>query len=190
MWLVVGVSGVTCGGKSSLARALQKAFPGAVLVNQDDYFLPVDSPLHVRAPGLDHHNWEVLSSLDMERMEAAVKDIISQETACLRILIVEGFLIFNHEAMSKLCDRKYYLTLPREETWARRSARVYDPPDPPGYFDKCVWPEYECHRNQVLERVSDIVLLDGRKSLADTIQRVISDLLSTVDQATAGGDSL
>lgn len=63
-----GCAGVTCGGKTTLARQLLGALAPAALLQQDHYFLPDDSPRHVRVPGLEHNNYDVLSALDMDAM--------------------------------------------------------------------------------------------------------------------------
>ncbi|CAD7006673.1 nicotinamide riboside kinase 1 [Ceratitis capitata] len=86
-WLVIGVSGVTCGGKTTLAHRLRDYFKqvrGAPLWNtpyvvgdvqllsQDDYFLPVDDMRHKWNEKLNAINFELLSSLDMKQMLADV----------------------------------------------------------------------------------------------------------------------
>lgn len=37
-------------------------------------------------------------------------------------------------------DLKFCVTLSEEECWKRRQQRTYDPADPPGYFQVCIWP--------------------------------------------------
>ena len=39
---------------------------------------------------------------------------------------------------------------------ARRLLRVYDPPDPPAYFQKVVWPCYEANKKEVLTECPNI----------------------------------
>lgn len=201
-WLIVGISGVTCGGKSTLAESLYNYFKelrgkeiktgielGRVeIINQDKYFLPIDDPRHKTIEKLGHHNWEILSSLDIEKMcndimtilgsnftlystssitnycqenlfsnhysnkkcnpmklkkynteeelinddtyngECNFKKIVKHDTT-LNILIVEGFLIFNHTFTLDICNVKFHLHLPYEKCYARRIERTYDPPD-------------------------------------------------------------
>jgi nicotinamide/nicotinate riboside kinase len=67
--LIIGISGVTCGGKTTLAYKLNKMFPTSKLISQDDYFLDVDDPRHTWITELNHINFDILSSLDMEKME-------------------------------------------------------------------------------------------------------------------------
>uniref|UniRef100_A0A1B0B188 Dolichol phosphate-mannose biosynthesis regulatory protein n=1 Tax=Glossina palpalis gambiensis TaxID=67801 RepID=A0A1B0B188_9MUSC len=82
-WLVIGISGVTCGGKTTLARSLRDYFTSqrnsplwntsfiindVQLISQDDYFLPVDDLRHKWVEKLNVINFELLSSLDMKQM--------------------------------------------------------------------------------------------------------------------------
>lgn len=71
-WIVIGISGVSCGGKTTLANALHKRYPGSVVFSQDDYFHPVDSDKHVLIPELNHFNWDILAAFDMDRMRSDI----------------------------------------------------------------------------------------------------------------------
>jgi nicotinamide/nicotinate riboside kinase len=89
-WLVIGISGVTCSGKTTLAQSLQKHFkdqigcelkPGVELnrvelVNQDTYFRSVDDPNHQKIEKLQHLNWEIIESMDMDKMISDVMEIL------------------------------------------------------------------------------------------------------------------
>ncbi|PNF38051.1 hypothetical protein B7P43_G02355 [Cryptotermes secundus] len=256
MWLIVGVSGATCSGKSTVAQSLHKQLPGSFLVCQDDFFLPVDSQQHTLIPALNHINWEIMTSLDMEKMHAVIENCLFSDSAktvlpitslveavnrvagsplhaesdkigtalnintgchraipedmvqfkpdgtqsmatCeidtdnissktkmadghgdkqilgVRILIIEGFLIFNDKKIADLCHCKYFLTLTREQCWARRSVRPYDPPDVPGYFDQCIWPEYEKHRDEVFKQVPNVIVIDGNQNRTSVLKQVL-----------------
>uniref|UniRef100_A0A182QJK4 Deoxynucleoside kinase domain-containing protein n=1 Tax=Anopheles farauti TaxID=69004 RepID=A0A182QJK4_9DIPT len=249
-WLVIGISGVTNGGKTTLAKALETYFLAhkgtvffrenlhlnqVVSICQDDYFLPVDSPRHEIIKKLNHINWEVMGSLDMDRMCQDVMKVLGHKfilydcqqlrnhhqngdrdremdgpepvepamdeynlfadhflsnfltkydengTASqratnlikksknesyqslnmkLNILLLEGFLIFNHSFTRDLCTVKFHIHLPYERCYARRMQRVYDPPDVVGYFEMCVWPMYERHYREFKGR-KDIYVLNG-----------------------------
>lgn len=262
MWLIIGVSGTTCSGKSTLAQSLHKELPGSYLVRQDDFFLPVDSERHTLIPALNHFNWEIMTSLDMEKMHTVIENILSSDsdqsvtslnslvqaanrvtgshcyTECnadknetflnvnngcykkltednpisnqsqtvvtdqpiagnaasqtntvsgcadkqiypLHVLIIEGFLVFNDKTIANLCHHKYFLTLTREQCWARRSVRIYDPPDVPGYFDLCVWPEYEKHSDQVFKQVPDVTIIDGNQDRTSILKQVLLEIVPT-----------
>lgn len=144
------------------------------VVSQDDYFWPVDSPHHQRCEHLNHINWELLSSMDMDRMCNDLKELIGHESNLYRrqssdvqvdlnILIIEGFLIFNHPAIFDLCQIKWHIHLPYEECYRRRSNRVYDPPDIIGYFEGYVWPLYEKHFKKFSDS-GEVIMLNGTMS--------------------------
>ncbi|XP_014471231.1 PREDICTED: nicotinamide riboside kinase 1 [Dinoponera quadriceps] len=186
-WFVVGISGATCSGKTTLARKIRDNFPGSVMVRQDDYFLPPDDPRHVKVTELNHLNWDLMTSLDMPRMHSDVLRILESKDAARSeksMLILDGFLLFRHKALTDLCDRKYFLTLTKEQCWGRRKDRAYDPPDVPGYFDKVVWPEYMEYESEITrdtELRATITFIDGSndtKETYETISKEISQLLS------------
>lgn len=264
-WLVIGISGVTNGGKTTLAKSLLSYFSGnlnkiifkenitlnkVTMLSQDDYFLSVDSPKHKVVEKLSHINWEILSSIDMDKMchdimkilghkfilynchqlnksegdnniaeqvepVAADEDNIfadhflsnylnrydecaasgNQRTSNLikksknesfqnmniklNVLLIEGFLIFNHPFTLDLCNIKFHLHLPYEKCYARRIQRTYDPPDVVGYFEMCVWPLYEKHFKEFKDQ-PDIFMLNGeipKENIFNYVLNCIKNLL-------------
>lgn len=197
-WIVVGISGATCSGKSTLAHKLHATFHQSVIICQDDYFFPLDSPSHVKVEALGHLNWEIMTALDMSTMRSDVHKILSQDPSCVVLppkakrseekisqigmqrnspflLILEGFLLFNDQTLSNLCDLRYYLTLTRDQCWDRRRVRVYDPPDVPGYFDLVVWPEYLKNCDEVLSQ-GNTQVIDGMNQTEAIAQDVMKDI--------------
>ncbi|RWR98907.1 nicotinamide riboside kinase 1-like protein, partial [Dinothrombium tinctorium] len=141
---IIGISGVTCGGKTYLSEALKRSFVGSVIVNQDDYFREEDDPCHEWidvSPVRKHQNWETLSSIDWSAFSTKISDILNgdhiHETG---LILIEGHIIFNYDKFPFSFDRKYFVTLNKDECWQRRNVREYIPKDPDGYFDVCVWP--------------------------------------------------
>ncbi|KAM7019204.1 nicotinamide riboside kinase 1 isoform 2-T2 [Tautogolabrus adspersus] len=176
--LVVGVGGVTNGGKSTLSMSLHQQIPNSCIIAQDSYFkddsvVPVDGRGFKQYDMLDAlHMDTMMSDVDSWRRdpEAFLKQcgLIPEQTAASEeeevfVLIVEGFLIFNHRPLNELFDRSYFMEIPYEVCKKRRSSRVYRPPDPPGYFDGHVWPMYLKNRREMESMVSRIVFLDGLK---------------------------
>lgn len=201
-WLIVGISGVTCGGKTTLSQSLyeylsdpsnaatfkENVIIGQVrLVNQDDYFLPEDYSGHEWIDSISHINFDVLGALDMTKMCTDLNAILGKRfhfyskrpsgtvPQVVNILLIDGFLIFNHSVTNRICQLKFHLHLPYEKCYQRRTARVYDPPDVTGYFEVCVWPMYEQHFNE-LKSKEDIILLNGdatkEKCFAYALNRV------------------
>ncbi|XP_078070670.1 nicotinamide riboside kinase 1-like isoform X2 [Mustelus asterias] len=187
---IVGIGGVTNGGKSTLACKLKKALPNSVLLCQDTFFKPVNE-VEIGEDGFQQYD-----ALDMEAMMNAVKAWmenmtvvhIGQEAPVLsenkgpNILIVEGFLLYNYKPLNDVFNQRYYLSIPYEECKRRRCLRVYDPPDPPGNFDGHVWPMYLKNRKEMEEKVADIIHLDGTNPPDELFAQVYEDILREIQK--------
>lgn len=178
-WIIVGISGCTNGGKTTLATFLQNKFPGSIVVNQDQYFRPDDSKEHNLIPELNHKNWDCVAAVDWDAMMQCVTRTLSSEPPVQNgLFIVEGHLIFNYFPLAKVFNRKYFLKLDKEECFRRRCRRVYDPPDVPGYFEKCVWPMYLSNLEELEGKFCDVMYLDGTNSKEFIWETVMKDLKS------------
>ncbi|XP_043288055.1 nicotinamide riboside kinase 1 [Venturia canescens] len=185
-WLVIGIAGATCSGKTTLAERLSKTLKNSKLLKQDEYFLPSNDPRHTRVPELNHLNWELLTSLDIPRMLRETREILSGKIINQDgikeergILILEGFLIFNSEEIAALCDLRFFLDLNEAECCKRRKKRTYDPPDVPNYFEKIVWPEYIKSRGEILENEQlrrSIVFIDGTINAEEIFCQILKEV--------------
>ncbi|CAK7300611.1 Nicotinamide riboside kinase 1 [Vulpes lagopus] len=177
---VIGISGVTNGGKTTLAKNLQKHLPNCSVISQDDFFKP-ESEIAKDTNGF--LQYDVLEALNMDEMMSTIScwmenpSTDSGSTEEIPILIIEGFLLFNYKPLDTLWNRSYFLTIPYEECKRRRSKRVYKPPDASGYFDGHVWPMYLKHRQEMENITRDIVYLDGTKSEEELFTQVYEDLI-------------
>ncbi|XP_062064413.1 nicotinamide riboside kinase 1 isoform X2 [Lepus europaeus] len=178
---VIGIGGVTNGGKTTLAKKLQKHLPNCSVISQDDFFKP-ESEIETDKNGF--LQYDVLEALNMEKMMSAVscwmenprhtrQSTDRNEEIC--ILIIEVCCYFR--PFDPIWNRSYFLTIPYEECKRRRSTRVYEPPDPPGYFDGHVWPMYLKHRREMEDIAWEVVYLDGTKSEEDLFSQVYEDLI-------------
>uniref|UniRef100_A0ABK0LGT3 Nicotinamide riboside kinase 1 n=1 Tax=Rattus norvegicus TaxID=10116 RepID=A0ABK0LGT3_RAT len=185
-----GRRSVTNGGKTTLAKNLQKRLPNCSVISQDDFFKP-ESEIDIDENGF--LQYDVLEALNMEKMMSAVSCWMenpgsSAGPAALEsaqgvpILIIEGFLLFNYKPLDTIWNRSYFLTVPYEECKRRRSTRVYEPPDPPGYFDGHVWPMYLKHRQEMNSITWDIVYLDGTRSEEDLFSQVYEDVKQELEK--------
>nr|XP_051702563.1 nicotinamide riboside kinase 1 isoform X1 [Oryctolagus cuniculus] len=174
---------VTNGGKTTLAKRLQKHLPNCSIISQDDFFKP-ESEIETDKNGF--LQYDVLEALNMEKMMSAVSCWMenprhtqqsTDRNEEISILIIEGFLLFNYKPFDPIWNRSYFLTVPYEECKRRRSTRVYEPPDPPGYFDGHVWPMYLKHRREMEDIAWEVVYLDGTKSEEDLFSQVYEDLI-------------
>ena len=169
--LVVGLGGVTNGGKTTMCQSLVQIFSSdryeidVKILHLDDYFRPNDDPKHKHLKKFNHHDWDCLEALDIDRF---LQDFQSVRLRC-DLLLVEGFLIFNLSSKSNQeyrYDFAYYFDLPYEECRKRRGERHYDPPDPKGYFEEHVWQAFINAKKQVLDQDND-----GKLQLIDTTQQ-------------------
>ncbi|KAM9744567.1 nicotinamide riboside kinase 1-like [Menidia menidia] len=193
--LIIGVGGMTNGGKSTLSMSLHEKISCSCIIAQDSYFKH-DSLVPVDSNGFKQY--DVLDALHMDNMMREIDSWRTDPESFLRhrglipepsstdkkvyVLIVEGFLIFNHRALNDLFDKRYFLEIPYDICKRRRSSRVYAPPDPPGYFDGYVWPMYQKNRHEMESIVSEIVFLDGLKPKEELLTALHKDVVQEIDR--------
>ncbi|XP_063589288.1 nicotinamide riboside kinase 1-like [Penaeus indicus] len=221
-WLVVGISGVTCAGKTTLAKRLLASLPTlAVYLGQDEYIYSDEFPGHLLAPpALGGLNRDSLRSIDMDRMVEDIHVILSttssrpgsssgvsvprewervnaaalavgkrpapslrERSAYMPVLLLDGYLLFNHAEIPPLCDLLYFITLPKDECWKRRKKRVYASQcqDVKLYFELCVWPKYKEHFQQMIESVSNICFKNGCTDPDTLYLSVFQDIMQELE---------
>ncbi|XP_036898635.1 nicotinamide riboside kinase 2 isoform X2 [Sturnira hondurensis] len=163
MKCIVGIGGVTNGGKTTLTNSLLKVLPNCCVIHQDDFFKPQDQ-IAVGEDGFKQ--WDVLESLDMEAMLSTVQAWMSNprkfarahgvtvqsDTLDTHILVLEGFLLYSY------------------------NTRRYEVPDPPGLFDGHVWPMYQKYKQEMEANGVEVVYLDGMKSREELFHQVLEDI--------------
>eukprot|EP00088_Acartia_fossae_P004678 TRINITY_DN12015_c0_g1_i1.p1 TRINITY_DN12015_c0_g1~~TRINITY_DN12015_c0_g1_i1.p1 ORF type:complete len:211 (+),score=17.98 TRINITY_DN12015_c0_g1_i1:311-943(+) len=75
--LVLGISGATCSGKTTICNILRRIFVNSRVFNQDDYYWPEDSKNHIRDEN-SIINWEVMSSFNMNSMYTDIHNEIKK----------------------------------------------------------------------------------------------------------------
>ncbi|XP_041363073.1 nicotinamide riboside kinase 1-like [Gigantopelta aegis] len=172
----------TNSGKSTLAAQLLKLYPRAMHICQDIYFWEPGNENLEFVPEVNHNNWEKLSAMDMNRMMADIKAWIQKQesggdNSLPSLLIIEGILIFNHKELTTLFDKKYFLKLDFDTCRKRRLQRTYNPSDPPGYFEKIVWPMYLSNLSDIQQQ-DDIVFFtcDEKTELSDLLEKMSTDI--------------
>ncbi|XP_040846238.1 nicotinamide riboside kinase 2 isoform X1 [Ochotona curzoniae] len=204
MQLIVGIGGVTNGGKTTLTQGLSRAMPNCCVIHQDDFFkralsrrlgLRVFQPQDQIAVGKDgFKQWDVLESLDMEAMLSTVQAwlrcpqkfarahgvSVHPDVTDTHILLLEGFLLYSYKPLVDLFSRRYFLTIPYEECKRRRSTRNYAVPDPPGLFDGHVWPMYQKYKHEMEADGVEVVYLDGMQSREALCCQVLEDIRNSL----------
>ncbi|KAK2853773.1 hypothetical protein Q5P01_006434 [Channa striata] len=140
MKYIIGIGGVTNGGKTTLTNRLIKNLPNCCVVHQDDFFKPQDQ-IEVGEDGFKQY--DVITALDMDAM------------------MMEGFLLYTYGPLIDVLNQRYFISIPYEECKKRRCSRNYAVPDPPGLFDGHVWPMYLKHKNIMEDSAVDVAQLDG-----------------------------
>jgi len=223
-YFVIGVSGVTCGGKTTMAKLIQRSFPWQTkIIHQDKYFYPDEYEGHVRLPEVENHvNYEAMEALNMKKMSEDVLAILSNppqhikaktnghnqngdaapnfqegqdflntiedigvdtsEYAGIPILIIEGFTIFASDLLYDKCDVKFFLTLDEDTCRNRRELRNFDPPDCPGYFDNCIWPEYKDHYKTFISGRPGVTVYSGKTPATNIWKESIELISKKIDQ--------
>ena len=233
---------------------------GGYFALQDDFFLPNDHPSHRPSNIPTHHNWDIISAVDMDAMVREVEAILSTpghyeskekerkvekvditteatpansndfsknkaqtaprevsdtkpvnigkffskkedlmasleivesnpSTDCdgfsvptkkSRVLLLEGFSLLDDPRIVSLLHLSYFLDIPKDLCISRRSARSYDPPDPPGYVEACVWPMFLLYRQKWAVGSGDeggkMKVLSGEEPLQQLCDRVQGDM--------------
>lgn len=86
-WRIVALSGVSGGGKTTMARFLLDTLPTTVVyLGQDEYIYPDNHSAHPKAPEIvGYINKDTILSIDMEKMLQDLEEIVSSDPATIEI---------------------------------------------------------------------------------------------------------
>ena len=149
--IVVGIGGVTAGGKTTLGDNLVQKLPGNVIsLHMDDYYHADYSEQleYLEEYGKTFANWDSVKSVDFDRL---VFDLETLSLMSPTIVILDGILIYEYPPLQKYFSLRYFMTLAKEQAFQRRLARrlkLENFFEPDTYFEHYAWPSYlECLKN-------------------------------------------
>ena len=171
---IIGISGCTNGGKTTLSKRLQKEFKNSAYLSQDDFYHPRDSKHFTYLPELDSFNFDVITVINMDKFYQELKKLIVLEK--YDYIFLDGFLLYEDEKIYNILDNRYFLLLDKEECLRRRLSRNYKTVDTPNYFEKCVWVEFLKYKQKCQIKYSEITYLNGH-DLPDVIFNLVKSQL-------------
>lgn len=112
--MIVGISGASCSGKTSLAKALATRLD-APMIHLDQYFIPeAERPLVRGYPSFEQpHQYDA---------RAMYRDLIDMAGTSKNI-VIEGFLLFTYPGFRETCDQRIHLDVPHHVLVQRRANR-------------------------------------------------------------------
>uniref|UniRef100_A0A8C1D937 Nicotinamide riboside kinase 1 n=2 Tax=Cyprinus carpio TaxID=7962 RepID=A0A8C1D937_CYPCA len=168
--LIIGIGGMTHGGKTTLSKSLQELLHNRLVFSQDNFFkvcyyqYDTLDALHMDRMMADIGSWQEDPQGFMMSRDRAVKSTAS-EASNVFVLIVEGILIFQSWVIFTLFNKRYFLQLPYEIFW---------------FDEHNVLTEFVIFSlsliDMIEETVKDIVFLDGTQKSETLLSTVLADI--------------
>ncbi|XP_056608812.1 nicotinamide riboside kinase 1 isoform X4 [Triplophysa dalaica] len=165
--IIIGIGGMTNGGKTTLSTNLQEVLPNSCVISQDVFFKD-DSMVPVDSNGFKQY--DTLDALHMDRM---MSDIESWQKDPESFMSSRGLRV-KSTGLQKPSLLMSYLT--KGFSWRFPIVHAKREEDPPGYFDAYVWPMYLKNRKEMDDAVNDMVFLDGTQRQEELHSCVLADM--------------
>jgi len=177
--LMIGISGCSRSGKTTLAKALAEE-----LGEQRTTVICQDSFASARLAARQESGWESSDSIEHTQFRQAVVDAMCSSSSH-KFVVVEGFRAFHDAELVALLDRLLWFELSRATCRARRMAttRVSE-----SMFAKHLWPRHveyaeRCFRENGPLASRAVTVLDGEVDAATVLQAAVAAIKG--DRATA-----
>lgn len=147
---VIGISGPTRSGKSTLAQSLSTLLC-AKIIHQDDFLNPIITH--------GYKNYDTDDAIDWPEFFSTVSKAINEAAKVThsKYLIVEGFRIYSKSIGLSLFDCKIFLELDASTAYSRRATTK---PILQSHFNKYVWPAHQQYID-VCSRLPDLYVISA-----------------------------
>ncbi|KAJ6247786.1 hypothetical protein M0813_18421 [Anaeramoeba flamelloides] len=165
--LVVGISGATRSGKTSLLMGLQELYLSNVMLG--DHYFSLEKIVELK------NNWDHPEAIDHDLFLKEAKEKYQQaKNENCDFLIIEGFMLFWDDRMLDLLDIKIWLEIDRETCYTRRmkTKRVSE-----NYFNEKLWPNYVEYNKLVKNKVQDLLIYESedQNTLLSKVEKMLLD---------------
>lgn len=190
--LLVGISGPSCSGKSTVAQAVSNTLPSCVVVQQDWYFIDMDT-----CP--PEANFCDLRWLDIQRFVGDVQNLANGQIADVPlidfrsfqragsrhvdpqdVILVEGMTVFRVAGLMAEFDLRYYIDANPRTLAARKRDRdrAERGKSLAVIAAQLQWMQDEYHKDEGLRHRQDVEILFGDVSPQDLAHRIEHDILA------------
>ena len=175
--MIIGIGGVSRGGKSTLAQIIYQIFTEggqtAVILTQDDYVFPIEDIPKIQHGDEVEINWEVPESIDFQSYKTAILAAQKQYDH----VITEGLLNFYDEEINQLFDKFFFVDISKATFLSRKAAdkRWGEVPD---WYVEHIWTSYEQLGKAILhDKNQEVTLLSGETDFdMDFVKTVIKKM--------------
>lgn len=174
---LIGITGCTNGGKTTLAKKLLAEFPNSYYLSQDEFYHKRDELHYDFLPEVNSYNFDVITAIDLKKFHRELTRLI--KLSKYEFIFIDGILLFDDEKLYKMLDKKYFLDLNKEECCRRRQTRQYLLPEQPNYFEMCAWKEYLKYKQKCESSCRNVNYIDGANDPLYILKYVVNDIHSS-----------
>lgn len=137
---IIGITGGSGSGKSTVVKRIKERYPNAVLIEQDNYY---KSASFVNNNNITAYNFDHPDAFDMDLLLSNIRDLKSGKSCRMpqydfvhhtrrdeyitvepsSIIIIDGLMVFYDERIRDMLDLKLYVDTPSDIRFIRRLTR-------------------------------------------------------------------
>lgn len=180
---LLGITGPSSSGKSTVSRTLQGEKEDVGRFSLDNFYRPYDefegeNYDHPRAIKFDEACWALRKIKEGNRVTIpkygkAEEDVVGVKVVKPSpVVLVDGFLLLHHDGIRRMLDRTVFLDVSREEQLRRRKRRVREGELTTGedYFHEYVYPAYKKYIEPMKEEADHII--DAEKEPEEVVEEL------------------